>query len=154
MCICDAPSNTVLWKVKTEHDSFGIDAFSFSPDKSRLLSAGELGDVCIWDVSVLLHYHPHSTGEDPIAQNQLDDSRAPRFLDNFRVETSNKVPVDRIAFSADNRAVVTYGGYTPFPSSDHWPLAAQREGASQSKQGAPDFPSGLPNYYEIGRAHV
>ena len=148
MCICDAPSNTVLWKVKiVEHHSFSIDAFSFSPDKSRLLSADRFGNVCIWDVSALLQDHLPSTVEDPIAQNQFDDSRAPRFLDKLRAETSIKVLAGRIEFSTNSRAVVGYGGYAPIPSPEHWPLAAQRQDASQSKQGVPDFSSGLPNYY-------
>ena len=147
MCICDAASNTVPWKVKTEHRSFRIDAFSFSPDKSRLLSAGELGDVCIWDVSALLQDGTPSTVEDPMAQSQLDDSRAPRFLDKLRAETSRKVVAGRVEFSTNSRAVVAYGGYAPIPSPEHWPLATQREDASQSKLGAPDWLSGPPNYY-------
>ena len=147
MCICDAASNTVLWRVETKHRRFAIDAFSFSPDKSRLLLADGGGGVSIWDVSALLQHRPHSTEEDPMAQNQLDDSRAPRFLDKFYVRTLSRARVNLIAFSTDNRAVVTYDGYTPIPSPEHWPLSAQREGPPQPKQGAPAVSSEFPNYY-------
>ena len=140
MWICDAASSAVLWKAK---NSFAIDAFSFSPDKSRLLSADGFRGISIWDVSALLQDGPPV--ENPMAQ--LDDSRAPRLLDILRVKTSRKEVAGRIEFSANSRAVVAYGGYAPVPSSEHWPLAAQREDASQSKQGAPDLSSEFPNYY-------
>ena len=72
---------------------------------------------------------------------------APRFLTKLRVETSIKVLAGRIEFSTDNRAVVAYGGSAPIPSPEHWPLSAQREGASQLKQGVPAVSSEFPNYY-------
>ena len=119
MCICDAISSTVLWEGKIGHwHSSGIEAFSFSPDRSRLLSAGRWGDVCIWDVSALLQDGTPSTVEDPMAQSQLDDSRAPRFLHKLRAETSRKVVAGRVEFSTNSRAVVAYGGYAPIPSPE------------------------------------
>ena len=152
MIICDATSNTVLWQSKITLGRMGVRlgivAFSFSPDKSRLLSANREGQVSIWDVSALLHDHTHSTVEDPITQNQLDDSRAPRFLGKFNVKTPSRY-LDRIAFSTDNRAVVTYEGYAPIPFHEHWPLSAQREDASQPKQGGPAVLSEFPNYYVV-----
>ena len=146
MCICDAASNTVLWKLKTEHDWHQVYNFTFSTDKSRLLSADGQGNVSIWDVSALLQDQTNSTVEVPMAQNQLDDRCAPRFLGSFKVKTPSLV-LDRIAFSTDNRAVVTYDAYSPIPSPEHWPLAVQRQDAPQSKQGVPARLSEFPSYY-------
>ena len=150
MCICDAASNTILRKLTIESHYGHIQALSVSPDKSRLLLADGQGDVSIWDVSDFLQDHTHSTVEDPTAQKRLDDSRAHPFLVKFNIRTPNPLGLllfDRIAFSTDNRAILTYEKYTPIPSLEHWPLSAQREDTSQSKQGAPVLSSAFPNYY-------
>ena len=70
LAVCGFSNDVVLWdlssgreKIRLSCDSLDQRCVRFSPDGSRLLRGGRLGEICVWDTATgaeLAHYRQHS----------------------------------------------------------------------------------------------
>ena len=141
MHLYDLVSNTTTMEMNHHHT---IVALSFSCDGSRVVGSSERGHISLWAFSSPCHSSPDTGQKD--ADGTPEPSRgALHLLAELHPETSG-ISVERIRFSADERAVITNACFAPITNQAHWPLVAHHAAFPQSGPETTDSHR-LPDYF-------
>ena len=139
--LCDLASGAITWQEKHAH---GISVLSISADDSLVAAANCFGEVSVWTLNATPSLQVGSKA--PEAHTPSENGDALHLVSQFNI--SHPSLVNRILFSPDNRAVITYNNYTPIPfTPEHNFSQTKPEDASLSKRKPNGSSSSLSNYF-------